>query len=112
MAPALLHLSVAVRHGKKTGGPHVFTGMGTVELEEILRRLAVVAVQDGRLPACKPAHMWGGGSSGSHCALCFRKLESWEQEVEVEFATNHESTPGSLLFHVHCHAAWEAALAV
>ncbi|HKR36190.1 MAG TPA: hypothetical protein VJT10_15215 [Steroidobacteraceae bacterium] len=75
--------------------------------EGTLRQLARQAIQAGKLPSRRPAHVWGGNGFGTKCAVCGNLVNSDEVGYELRFAAG-EDLPPAAEYHVHvrCFAAW------
>ena len=74
--------------------------------EPLLRERARAAIQNGKLPACRPDRTWGGPGVGAACAVCELPVTKDQLEFEIQFARDGDN-PGLDKFHVHvrCFAA-------
>ena len=72
---------------------------------EALRDTARERIEQARLPAAKPARMWGGRGCGSPCSLCDQPILDTEPEMELDY----EGTQPVVRFHLQCQSAWDEA---
>ena len=71
----------------------------------LLRRLARIAIKEGRFPDREPDHVSGGAArGGAICALCELLIVTCASELEIEFGT--ATGPMRFLAHPRCFIAW------
>jgi hypothetical protein len=76
--------------------------------EPVLRQKARSAIENGKLPVCRPDRTWGGPGIGVTCAVCDLPVKKDESEFEIQFERDGDK-PSLDRFHLHirCFAAWE-----
>lgn len=73
-----------------------------------LREKAREALRLGRLPNRPPDHIWGGPSTGGHCAVCREAMQRGAIELEIEFVGDDRRGRASHPVHVRCFTALES----
>jgi len=74
-----------------------------------LREKARQAIEEGRLPGCRPDQTWGGPGAGAECPICCAPVGRDELEFEIAFARDGDR--GELAtYHLHlaCWTAWDS----
>jgi len=73
--------------------------------DEQVPRHIVEAMAHGLLPASLPTRTWGGFGSGNRCSACRKTITTEQLETEFE-----DTSRQAYYLHIHCFAAWEAAM--
>jgi hypothetical protein len=105
-APLALGLGTLLRWRVPEPRP---AGSFPVTHESFLRRLARLALDDGKLPRAEPARMWGGPGTGEMCAVCDLPISAPDLEYELQYDRQNHLQPGLQIYRLHlrCFAVWE-----
>ena len=73
--------------------------------DTVLRLLIRSLIAEGRLPALRKNHVWGGQGTGIVCAACGEHIT----KAEVGIETSHDADETNAVhLHVHCFHVWES----